>query len=120
MISFEISKIFIKNLENIKDPRYIIIEDSAENFEKHLKAIEIKKPICFFSSLPLDRWKKPALNKLLTAISKEIAKDGIYIQFAYSLNRHTALIPFFKNIEVKFVLMNVPPAFVYICSNKTN
>ncbi|MDI6821127.1 MAG: rRNA adenine N-6-methyltransferase family protein [Patescibacteria group bacterium] len=118
LIVFEIHPAFAKNLEKIKDKRLVVIQDSAENFEHYIKKHKPNKPLCIFSSLPLGYWKKPTLNKFFTAISEEISKDGIYIQFAYSLNRHVELMPFFKNIEVKFVLMNMPPAFIYVCSNK--
>ena len=44
------------------------------------------------------------------------SKDGVYVQFQYSLNAHKLLKKKFNKVTLDFTPINMPPAFVYRCT----
>ena len=45
-----------------------------------------------------------------------IKKDGKFVTFQYSLDLYKYLKRKYKKVEVKFVPINIPIAFVYVCT----
>jgi phospholipid N-methyltransferase len=105
---FEINPYFCKHLRTIKDSRLRVINDDVQNCDRY-----IARPDCILSSLPLGIFNKSKREKILELSSK----SKTYIQFQYTPFLRTKLKQYFRDIEVKFVLLNFPPAFVYISKN---
>ena len=54
---------------------------------------------------------------MLYEIKKNLKNTGIFIQFQYSLGLHKLLNKIFNNrVKISFVSLNIPPAFVYVCT----
>ena len=113
---FEINKKLVAYLEkNFDDKRLRIINSSAEHISKHLKAFGIEQADFVISSLPFS--VLPDYEKL--AIIKEtrntLKNNGKFIVYQYLNNFKKYLYNYFSNISIKFVPINIPPAFVYVC-----
>ena len=117
VLSFEINKKFLKDLKRIKDRRLILIEDKAENLSKYLISYAVKNTDYIISSLPLASSRNLEYQIIKTA-HENLKENGKYIQYQYAHNMLKSLgklKKIFKYVEVKFVPLNIPPAFVYIC-----
>ena len=107
---FEINPKFCEYLRKINDPRLTVINDDAGNCEKYVDSLE-----CIVSALPLTLFDKSERESFLTIAGK--ARK--YIQIFYSKVLTETLKNYFSDVKVKFVLLNIPPAFIHICSNST-
>jgi len=105
---FEVNSYFCRHLLRINDPRLKVINDDAENCEKHVRNLD-----CIVSGLPLTLFNKSKREKIL-AIS---SKSGRFIQLQYSPALKGDVENQFPDVEIKFIPLNFPPAFVYICAN---
>lgn len=107
---FEINPKFCEYLRKINDPRLTVVSDDAANCEKYVDSLE-----CIVSALPLTLFDESERHKYLTIASR--AK--MYIQIFYSTVLKETLKDYFSDVKVKFVLLNLPPAFIHICTNST-
>ena len=105
---FEINPHFCKHLKTIKDSRLKVINDDVQNCNQYVDQFD-----CILSCLPLRIFDESKREKILALSSK----SKTYIQFQYTPFLRTKLKQYFRDIEVKFVLLNFPPAFVYISRN---
>jgi phosphatidylethanolamine/phosphatidyl-N-methylethanolamine N-methyltransferase len=113
---FELNDVFAGNLkDNITDPRVRIIHDSAENIQKYIKEEGIDKVDCIISSLPLTAIPQEIRTDILTTCHESLKNAGLFIQFQYSLHQIKPLKVLYKKVKVDYALLNIPPAFVYIC-----
>ena len=117
LLVFEINKEFCDRLGVIKDPRMRIISDSAENLESYLLKNNIPKVDYIVSSLPFAMIPNSVVKNILGVSKKILGTTGTYIQYQYSLNALRKLKNTFKNVDMDFTPTNIPPAFVYTCTN---
>lgn len=103
---FEVNSNFCNGLEAIKDSRLKVINDGAENCERYVDSLD-----CIVSGLPLNLFTKAQREKII-AIS---SKSKTYIQLQYTPFLAKKVKRYFQDVKVKLVLLNFPPAFVYIC-----
>lgn len=112
---FELNKNFYANLvERINDPRVKILNDSAENIEKYIdKEVDV-----IISSLPLMVFSNELRENVITTSHKSLKKDGIYLQFQYTLQSKKILEKTYDKVDVSFTIKNIPPAFIYSCTKE--
>ncbi|MHC4060230.1 MAG: class I SAM-dependent methyltransferase [Planctomycetota bacterium] len=103
---FEINPRFCKHLERINDPRLKVINDDAKNCERYVDSIE-----CIVSGLPLRLFSEPQRDSILDISSK----SKRYIQLQYTPFLKEKMEHYFQEVKMKLVLLNFPPAFVYVC-----
>lgn len=70
---------------------------------------------CIISGLPLTLFPREVRDQLMDEVVNALKPGGIYIQFQYSLYLLPELRRRFSQVEVDFVPLNAPPAFVYAC-----
>lgn len=119
LICFEINPIFLKELEKITHPQLILLNESAENLEEHLKTFGFTQADYIVSSLPLTIIPKKISHSILSSCYAVLKQRGLFIQYQYSLTYFKKLkLVFGKNITLDFETLNFPPAFVYKCLKK--
>ncbi|GAA4763387.1 MULTISPECIES: class I SAM-dependent methyltransferase [Flavobacterium] len=116
LLAFEINPTFIEELKLIKDNRLVLINDSAEKIKGYLKENGFTSANYIVSSLPFAMIPDEVVDSILTNSDNALSEGGKYIQFQYSLNAKKKLEGYFSEISINFTLLNLPPAFVYICS----
>jgi len=117
LLCFEVNKNLCKELKNkVQDPRLKVISDGAEKLERYLKRYNAKEVDYIISELPLVVLPKEIGEKILFQITKHLKKGGQYIQFQYSLTSRKKFKKMFSEMEIRFTLLNIPPAFVYVCT----
>ena len=116
LIVLETNHEFSENLKKINDERFTVIKISAGDLSSVLGGVKADVVV---SGIPFSAIKKEVREKMLKQIKINIKKRGKFIQFQYSLDLLRTLNKIFdKEVDVSFVSLNVPPAFVYSCINK--
>jgi phospholipid N-methyltransferase len=105
---FELNPEFCETLQKIKDQRLTIINDIAENAQMYVDCTD-----CIVSSIPLAIMSKEQRERILLLSSK--ARRFIQVGYVPILTREIK--HYFEQVETKFVPLNLPPAFVYICKS---
>ncbi len=116
ILSFEINpKMIEMAIKNNKRKNTHYINDDVLNVDIHLKKLKIEKVDHVVSCLPLGHFKKETINSILENVKKILSDEGTYIQYQYLAKNLKDVKKHFKKTSIKFVPLNTPPAFVYIC-----
>lgn len=120
ILCFETNRKFCIYLKkNVKDERLIIINDSAENIKKHMKKLNIPKIDCVVSGLPFSTLPDSKKYVIINETKKTLKSNGRFVVFQFFLNNFKKhLYNYFSNISTKFVPLNIPPCFVYVCEKQ--
>ena len=108
---FEINPGFCEQLKTIKDRRLKVINDDVQNYNKYVDNSD-----CILSSLPLGNFNESEIEQVFALSSK----SKTYIQFQYTPFLKPKLKRYFRDVKIKFVPLNIPPAFVYISRSPRN
>jgi phospholipid N-methyltransferase len=73
---------------------------------------------CIISGLPYFNFSQSVRDKLLEQIVLSLKTNGQFIAFQYSLQMKEQLSRYFDIEAIHFVLLNLPPAFVYVCRKR--
>jgi phospholipid N-methyltransferase len=103
---FEINREFCRCLDKIGDPRLQVIHDDAAQCAKYVDQAD-----CVVSGLPLTLFPAKAREKILAIAGR----SGRFIQLQYTPALSKDIQRYFSEVKLKFVPMNFPPAFVYVC-----
>jgi phospholipid N-methyltransferase len=113
LLVFEINRSFCDAMEKqFPQSNVKIICDSAENLDKYLHG---RKADYILSSLPFSLISKEATDQILIHTKNSLTPKGKFIQICYSYLLKKLFKKYFKQVELKFTLRNIPPAFVMIC-----
>ena len=116
---FELNEDFYHMLSaKFTDRRIVLVNESAENMEAVLKAHQIEKADVIISSLPLTVIPEPVKTNIIRASHSVLKHKGLYIQYQYSLSAKKLLESFFGKLNLKFSLINLPPAFIYVATKE--
>ena len=116
LVALEINEDFVKKLNVKFNDRRIQLEcKSAECIPELLKDLDIQYFDSIISSLPLAIIDSRIKNRILLNCKNALKPGGQYIQYQYSLNDHKRLQKTFEQVDKQFVVLNIPPAFVYEC-----
>jgi phosphatidylethanolamine/phosphatidyl-N-methylethanolamine N-methyltransferase len=119
LIVIELNDVFYEQIEKEFSGinNVILRKDSAENLDAILEELGLEKVDTIVSSLPLAVIPKTIVDKILLVSKASLRPNGQFIQFQYSLTSKRKLEKYFDSIKVTFTARNIPPAFVYTCSN---
>jgi phospholipid N-methyltransferase len=116
LIAFEVLEIFAKKLAAIRDHRLVVIRDDFMNTERALKRFGYIGADCILSSIPITALTKDERRSSFEFARACLKKDGSFVQYAYIWWWHKPAIErVFPRVRTRFVLANLPPAFVYHC-----
>ncbi len=117
-IAFELNqKFYLKLKKEINDPRFILINASAEDLQDYLIQNNFVNIDYLVSSIPLSNFKGKKIVSLLHSFRDLIGEKGTFIQFQYSFNQKRLFYKMFSNVLMDFTQFNIPPAFIYVCKN---
>jgi len=117
LLCFENDPELCEQLEcNIRNPRVKIIPDGAENLEKYLADRGIAFVDYIVSELPLAIFPESLAEKIFSVVNSRLKTGGQYVQIQYSLKSRKRIKQLFPKTLIAFVLLNVPPSFIYICT----
>ncbi len=115
LMVFELNQEFCAKLEDLKDERLIVVNDSAESMRAHLQEVNVEKVDCIISSLPFTILPDEVVEKIMAEVTTCLKNDAPFVQYQYSLNQYKNYKKLFTEVKLDFTPLNVPPAFVYKC-----
>ncbi len=115
LILLETNHDFCENLATIDDERLVVACDSAMNMQKYLDGGFADYIV---SGIPLANLSRENKDELLRISHNTLRSGGGFSQFQYTLESRKDLKKVFGKVKVRFVPLNVPPAFVYYCLKK--
>ncbi len=119
LICFEINDVFYEEIKEIEHPQLVVLKESAENITNEIEKLGFQNADAIVSSLPLTIIPKHISSKILTNSHSSLRKNGVFIQYQYSLSYLKKLKKVFgENITLNFETLNFPPAFIYKCLKK--
>jgi phospholipid N-methyltransferase len=120
LFSFEVSEAFCDLLRDKfkEDKRVVIVEESAANIAAVLNSYGIQQADYIISALPFVSLPDELGLEIVTACKNVLKPRGLYIQIHYSLLLKKMYKKVFGNVDVSFVPLNIPPAFVLVSENK--
>jgi len=116
LFAFEVNKSFCDMMrEKFKDDkRLVVVEDSAVIVADILKNHNIEKADYIISAIPFVSLPDELGYEIVTACKNILKPKGLYIQIHYSLLMKKMYKKVFGNVDVSFVPLNIPPAFVLV------
>jgi phospholipid N-methyltransferase len=99
----------------INDPRCILIKDSAEKLPEILAAHNVSEVDYIVSSLPFTYFPKELTKNILQTSYEKLSNKGEFIQFMYTKLFLKKMKAVFKDVRHSYVLLNIPPAHVFVC-----
>ena len=117
LLCFEINDNYATKLAQIGDDRLNVIVDSAENLKFHLERFGFEKADIIISSIPFLVFSDDLRDSILNICKSCLHQNGRFVQFHYTLTMRNLYKSIFGKIQMSFVLLNAPPAYVYSCLN---
>lgn len=111
---FEINKAFCETMKTqFPQANVHIINDSAEHFKKYLKD---GKADLILTSLPFTLIPKEVSEQILHGSQEGLNPNGRFMQLCYNYRLKHLFQKYFHQVNANFILRNIPPAWVIICS----
>ncbi len=118
---FELNEDFYKVLsKKFNDDRIILVNESAEKIKSVLLEHGVEEADAVISSLPLTIIPEPVKTNIVKAAHHILKPNGTYVQYQYSLSAKKLLESFYGKLNLKFSLINIPPAFIYVGTKSMN
>lgn len=91
---------------------YSKAEEMTDVFEKN----NIKDINYIISGLPFTVLEKNIRESILEQIYNNLEVNGKFITYQYSLDLYKYLKQKYANVKIKFIPINIPMAYIYICT----
>ncbi|MDO8529560.1 MAG: methyltransferase domain-containing protein [bacterium] len=115
--TFDINKEFVDYL-NGKYPKANHIHSDILKMKEEMTKNNVKNADAVISGIPFSFYSKKECEEMLDSISDVMHKNSILVLFSYSKLRFKTFLSKFNKVNVDFVLLNIPPAYVLTLSKK--
>jgi len=116
LISLEINPTFVEEARKIRDPRFTVREACATALPQVMEEEGVAGADAVVSSLPLSIMDNDVVERILDVARDSLAPGGKFLQYQYSLNQRHRFSNRYNDVAVGFTPLNIPPAFIYDCS----
>jgi phospholipid N-methyltransferase len=116
LYAFEVNKAFCKELEEIGDKRLRVFNESAANIKPFIDDHLHWGITYIVSSIPFGILPEEECDRIMEAISDVSDSKTVFIQYSYSIIQYRRYKRYFPKVRVQFELINIPPAFIFICT----
>ena len=116
VLCFEINEeMYVYLKDNLKDERLVLINDSAENIKMHTQKLGIDKVDYVISGIPFSTLPNSKKSIIIKEAKNALKDDGKFVLYQIVSSIKKTLADYFSIISTKFVPLNLPPVFVYVC-----
>ena len=113
LLAFELNEKFCEQMrESIMDDRLHIIQDDAAKIQEYLTKHGQLKADAIISAIPFTLLPEEITYKIVRNSKAALIKGGPFVQMHYSLFLKKIYKNVFGNVDLNFVPLNVPPAWV--------
>ena len=116
LVALEIDPALARLLEErFDDPRLQVVCDSAEHLDRHLSGERADVLVC---ALPFTSLEPGLRRRILDSMPKALAPGGVALVIQYSPLIQSELRRLFPSVRRRISVLNVPPAFLFACSQE--
>lgn len=115
LYAFEVNPIFCKKLEDLGDPRLVVLQEDVAELTEIMKREGHESVDYVISAIPFVAFPKEDTVKIVKQVKSLIGSAGAFIQVHYSLVLKKMYKKLFPKVDLNFVLVNIPPAWVFVC-----
>ena len=98
-------------------PEFICGSDALQ-MSRLIRHYGVDQLDCIISGLPFFNFDPKLRARLAGEIAKNLKSGGYLVAFQYSLQMKPVFESLFEMERIKFVPLNIPPAFVYVCRKR--
>jgi phosphatidylethanolamine/phosphatidyl-N-methylethanolamine N-methyltransferase len=120
IISIELNENFVRDLGRIRDDRFHVYHDSAENVGDILARFDITEVDYFLSGIPFSFLKKKQKDLILGATSSYLKPGGKFLAYQTSNHLKEPLRRHFPSVDLKYEIRNLPPMCLYEATKPIN
>lgn len=80
-----------------------------------IRKVGLEQVDCIISGLPFANFPQSLRTEIMDNVLQSLKENGLFIAFQYSLQMKRQLEWYFGKMQISFVPLNIPPAFVYCC-----
>lgn len=91
------------------------IGTNAMNLLDELQGFKVDQVDCIVSCLPFANISKIEQQQILNQVEECLSPNGTFIAYQYSLQLLPELQNRFSQVKIKFIPINLPPSFLYVC-----
>lgn len=110
---FETNSLFFQKLQEIDDPRLVLINDSVEFVESLLPKEVLGKVDHVVSGVPFSFFDWNLKIKILNQTKSILRKNGSFLAYQTTGHLKKPIQEVFGNFTTEFVLLNIPPYYIY-------
>lgn len=114
LMSFEVNPKFCETIREIQDDRLILVEDTVEKLPQYLKKHSFEGIDAVVSAIPFVAFPHDLSYEIVELCRDNMKNDAPFIQVHYSLLTKKMYKKVFGYVDVQFVPLNIPPAFVLV------
>lgn len=116
----KVSRLFVFEIDEelrsgLRSETGMEVYEDASFLPEVIRSHGIEKVDLIVSGLPFTVIPRSVTKKVVDGIAESISDQGSFVAFQYSLHMKGAFEKIFEDVSVRFVMMNIPPAFVYEC-----
>ena len=97
------------------DARLEVRQDSAERIDALVAEAGWPTVDAIVSGIPYSLLPRPVMRAILESTRRALGDEGLFVGYQYSRMLRPQLLDVFGNVRYRSVLLNLPPAFVYVC-----
>ena len=118
LFAFEVLPQMCEHLRKIDDDRLIVVEDSAEHLGDYLQQHGFEQADGIISAIPFVALPTELGFRIVRECRRVLKNGGAYVQIHYSLLAKKIYDEVFGNVNVSFVPLNIPPAFILVSQKR--
>ncbi|UHA74818.1 class I SAM-dependent methyltransferase [Paenibacillus sp. 481] len=99
---------------------HAVMGEHAEHLLSAMQQYGISTLDVVISGLPFAIFSSKLIDDILDQVEQALKPDGLFIAFQYSVHMRKRLAQKFDIDHIRFVLPNIPPAFVYVCRKRSS
>jgi phospholipid N-methyltransferase len=87
----------------------------ARTLKDALRELALPSVDCVVSGLPFAFFPRALRDEVMDQVTASLAPGGLFVAFQYSPQMRASLKRRFREVRLRFVPFNLPPALVYVC-----
>ena len=115
LYSFELNALFCQRLTELNDDRLVVLQEDVALMQDILSGYGEEGADCIISAIPFTMFPEKDAIHVLSQARGLLGKTGRFVQVHYSLVMRRIYKQVFGNLDLNFVAINVPPAWVFVC-----
>ena len=113
IIAIESNPDFVSLLQEIKDPRLMVVNDIVQNLNEILEKLNKPSVDYIISGIPFFYIKEDIKMRIIKNTYDSLAKGGKFLVYQYSNHMKKYLSHYFQSINSTFEILNIPTLFIF-------